>query len=90
MSYRTSKAFERCPTATALPAAPAIGADRHAHVCEACGGIFWHCGAAMRELQPGARTAAHQCPTCGAGPYFWAYETMRDALEVRRLLRAHL
>lgn len=56
----------------------------HFHVCEACRQVWAH------DRWPGLSTQEnatyHRCPTCGAGPYRFAYETRRDAETVRKLL----
>lgn len=58
--------------------------DTHFHVCERCGELWCHTKA---KVTPEERERIHRCPLCASGPYIMAYETRRDANEVRRFVR---
>lgn len=59
--------------------------NTHFHVCERCGEIWCHTKA---KVTPEERERLHRCPRCTAGPYITAYQTRRDADEVRRVVRS--
>jgi len=57
----------------------------HFHVCEACGHI-WKDDRGDAPMTKEQNLAHHRCPKCQCGPYRSAFDTMRDALEYRRML----
>ncbi len=60
------------------------GETYHCHVCHGCAHLWWH------KKSDGERRAIHLCPECGSGPYYFGYNTRRDAEEDRKWLRSQL
>lgn len=57
-------------------------AAHHCHVCQNCLHIWWHCAT------DGERRGIHLCPKCGSGPYYFGFDTKREALEERAALKS--